>query len=91
MTTYTLAFKPAIGLYGQHDPSVAFFEDGDLSSPSRRCGSLVRSTPSTQLYNTVLFADWEEESRSRVTVAAPSAGWGVRYTTGAHYLRTISF
>ncbi|MDS0279628.1 hypothetical protein NDI85_17675 [Halomicroarcula sp. S1AR25-4] len=30
MTTYTLAFKPAIGLYGQHDPSAALFEDGDL-------------------------------------------------------------
>ncbi|MBX0325530.1 hypothetical protein EGH21_21120 [Halomicroarcula sp. F13] len=30
MSTYTLAFKPAIGLYGQHDPSAALFEDGDL-------------------------------------------------------------
>ncbi|WP_114577631.1 carbamoyltransferase C-terminal domain-containing protein [Saliphagus sp. LR7] len=25
---YTLAFKPAIGLYGQHDPSSVLFEDG---------------------------------------------------------------
>ncbi|MFP8953647.1 carbamoyltransferase [Natrialbaceae archaeon A-arb3/5] len=28
MGTYTLAFKPAIGLYGQHDPSAVLFEDG---------------------------------------------------------------
>ncbi|WP_101298404.1 carbamoyltransferase family protein [Halegenticoccus soli] len=28
MTAYTLAFKPAIGLYGQHDPSAALFEAG---------------------------------------------------------------
>ncbi|ELY44056.1 carbamoyltransferase family protein [Natronorubrum sulfidifaciens] len=28
MTTYLLAFKPAIGLYGQHDPSAVLFEDG---------------------------------------------------------------
>ena len=28
MSTYTLAFKPAIGLYGQHDPSAVLFEDG---------------------------------------------------------------
>lgn len=30
MTTYTLSFKPAIGLYGQHDPSATLFEDGRL-------------------------------------------------------------
>ena len=30
MSRYTLAFKPAIGLYGKHDPSAALFEDGDL-------------------------------------------------------------
>jgi len=30
MPTYTLAFKPAVGLYGQHDPSAALFEDGAL-------------------------------------------------------------
>ncbi|WP_101297740.1 carbamoyltransferase family protein [Halegenticoccus soli] len=30
MTTHVLAFKPAIGLYGQHDPSAALFENGDL-------------------------------------------------------------
>ncbi|AHF99736.1 carbamoyltransferase [Halostagnicola larsenii XH-48] len=28
MSGYTLAFKPAIGLYGQHDPSAVLFEDG---------------------------------------------------------------
>jgi carbamoyltransferase len=28
MPTYTLACKPAIGLYGQHDPSAVLFEDG---------------------------------------------------------------
>ncbi|ELY99726.1 carbamoyltransferase [Natrialba chahannaoensis JCM 10990] len=28
MGDYTLAFKPAIGLYGQHDPSAVLFEDG---------------------------------------------------------------
>ncbi len=28
MTDYQLAFKPAIGLYGQHDPSAVLFEDG---------------------------------------------------------------
>ncbi|ELZ00200.1 carbamoyltransferase family protein [Natrialba aegyptia] len=28
MTDYRLAFKPAIGLYGQHDPSAVLFEDG---------------------------------------------------------------
>ncbi|WP_265109893.1 carbamoyltransferase family protein [Halosolutus halophilus] len=28
MTEYLLAFKPAIGLYGQHDPSAVLFEDG---------------------------------------------------------------
>ncbi len=28
MSDYTLAFKPAIGLYGQHDPSAVLFEDG---------------------------------------------------------------
>ncbi|QLG48380.1 carbamoyltransferase family protein [Natrinema halophilum] len=28
MTDYLLAFKPAIGLYGQHDPSAVLFEDG---------------------------------------------------------------
>ncbi|WP_225336075.1 carbamoyltransferase family protein [Halomicrobium urmianum] len=28
MTDYHLAFKPAIGLYGQHDPSAVLFEDG---------------------------------------------------------------
>lgn len=27
---YILSFKPAIGLYGQHDPSAALFEDGEL-------------------------------------------------------------
>ncbi|MBX0297858.1 carbamoyltransferase family protein [Haloarcula nitratireducens] len=31
MSSYTLAFKPAIGLYGQHDPSAALFEDGTLA------------------------------------------------------------
>lgn len=30
MPSYRLAFKPAIGLYGQHDPSAALFEDGEL-------------------------------------------------------------
>ncbi|WP_458186547.1 carbamoyltransferase family protein [Haladaptatus sp. NG-WS-4] len=30
MTEYTLAFKPAIGLYGRHDPSAVLFEDGDV-------------------------------------------------------------
>jgi carbamoyltransferase len=30
MPSYRLAFKPAIGLYGQHDPSAALFEDGQL-------------------------------------------------------------
>ncbi|MFC6952943.1 carbamoyltransferase [Halorubellus litoreus] len=30
MARYDLAFKPAIGLYGQHDPSAALFEDGRL-------------------------------------------------------------
>jgi carbamoyltransferase len=30
MPTYRLCFKPAIGLYGQHDPSAALFEDGQL-------------------------------------------------------------
>ena len=28
MVYYTLAFKPAIGLYGQHDPSAVLFADG---------------------------------------------------------------
>ncbi|MXV62224.1 carbamoyltransferase [Natronorubrum sp. JWXQ-INN-674] len=28
--TYTLSFKPAIDLYGQHDPSAALFDDGKL-------------------------------------------------------------
>ncbi|SDJ67019.1 carbamoyltransferase family protein [Natronorubrum texcoconense] len=28
--SYTLSFKPAIDLYGQHDPSAALFEDGEL-------------------------------------------------------------
>ncbi|NUB93571.1 carbamoyltransferase [Haloterrigena sp. SYSU A121-1] len=28
MTDYRLAFKPAIGLYGQHDPSAVLFEEG---------------------------------------------------------------
>lgn len=27
---YVLSFKPAIGLYGQHDPSAALFRDGEL-------------------------------------------------------------
>lgn len=31
MPRYELAFKPAIGLYGQHDPSAALFADGSLS------------------------------------------------------------
>ena len=31
MPRYDLAFKPAIGLYGQHDPSAALFADGDLA------------------------------------------------------------
>ncbi|AQL42882.1 carbamoyltransferase [Halorientalis sp. IM1011] len=30
MSSYVLAFKPAIDLYGQHDPSAALFEDGRL-------------------------------------------------------------
>lgn len=30
MATYNLAFKPSIGLYGQHDPSAALFVDGTL-------------------------------------------------------------
>lgn len=30
MTSHRLAFKPAIGIYGQHDPSAALFEDGQL-------------------------------------------------------------
>lgn len=30
MTSYLLSFKPAVGLYGQHDPSAALFENGDL-------------------------------------------------------------
>ncbi|WP_158059490.1 carbamoyltransferase family protein [Halorussus halophilus] len=29
MTNYALAFKPAIGLYGRHDPSAVLFEDGE--------------------------------------------------------------
>jgi carbamoyltransferase len=29
--SYILALKPAIGLYGQHDSSAAFFEDGELA------------------------------------------------------------
>ncbi len=28
--SYVLSFKPAIGLYGQHDPSAAIFDDGEL-------------------------------------------------------------
>ena len=28
MASYVLAFKPAVGLYGQHDPSAVLFEDG---------------------------------------------------------------
>ncbi|MDQ2049776.1 carbamoyltransferase C-terminal domain-containing protein [Natronolimnohabitans sp. A-GB9] len=28
--SYTLSFKPAIDLYGQHDPSAALFADGEL-------------------------------------------------------------
>ena len=30
MAEYLLAFKPATGLYGQHDPSAVLFEDGEL-------------------------------------------------------------
>lgn len=30
MPYYILSFKPAIGLYGQHDPAAALFEDGEL-------------------------------------------------------------
>jgi hypothetical protein len=30
MPPYDLAFKPAVGLYGQHDPSAALFDDGEL-------------------------------------------------------------
>jgi carbamoyltransferase len=30
MHHYDLAFKPSIGLYGQHDPSAALFVDGEL-------------------------------------------------------------
>ncbi|MFC4990254.1 MULTISPECIES: carbamoyltransferase family protein [Saliphagus] len=30
MSEYLLSFKPAIGLYGQHDPAAALFEDGEL-------------------------------------------------------------
>jgi len=30
MPSYDLTFKPAIGLYGQHDPSAALFADGEL-------------------------------------------------------------
>lgn len=30
MERYKLSFKPSIGLYGQHDPSAALFEDGSL-------------------------------------------------------------
>lgn len=30
MPRYELAFKPAIGLFGQHDPSAALFVDGEL-------------------------------------------------------------
>lgn len=30
MPAHELAFKPAIGLYGKHDPSAALFEDGEL-------------------------------------------------------------
>ncbi|OYR39204.1 carbamoyltransferase C-terminal domain-containing protein [Halorubrum sp. Eb13] len=30
MPQYTLSFKPAVGLYGRHDPSAALFEDGQL-------------------------------------------------------------
>lgn len=29
MSEYALAFKPAVGLYGQHDPSAVLFEDGE--------------------------------------------------------------
>lgn len=29
MSSYLLSFKPAIGLYGQHDPSAVLFEDGE--------------------------------------------------------------
>jgi carbamoyltransferase len=31
MSEFELAFKPAIGPYGQHDPSAALFEDGGLA------------------------------------------------------------
>ncbi|WP_458189211.1 carbamoyltransferase family protein [Haladaptatus sp. NG-WS-4] len=30
MSEYLLAFKPAIGLYGRHDPSAVLFEDGEV-------------------------------------------------------------
>ncbi|MFC7222636.1 carbamoyltransferase [Halalkalicoccus sp. GCM10025322] len=30
MPRYVLSFKPAIGLYGQHDPAAALFEDNEL-------------------------------------------------------------
>lgn len=30
MSRFVLSFKPAIGLYGQHDPAAALFEDGAL-------------------------------------------------------------
>lgn len=30
MSNYVLSFKPAVELYGQHDPSAALFEDGEL-------------------------------------------------------------
>lgn len=30
MPAYVLSFKPAVGLYGQHDPAAALFEDGVL-------------------------------------------------------------
>lgn len=30
MSAYVLSFKPAVGLYGQHDPAAALFEDGAL-------------------------------------------------------------
>lgn len=32
MSQFVLSFKPASGLYGQHDPAAALFEDGALVS-----------------------------------------------------------
>jgi carbamoyltransferase len=90
MSFYRLAFKPAIGLYGQHDPSAALFEDGELvyaieeerlSRRKHAVGAFPRNAIQACLDHRELVLDDIDEI---VLPYDPSLQWKIL----PHYIRT---